>query len=198
MVNRTRRDIVEAFRRLIAKQEIDQFTSMDIAKEAGVSKATFYRYFKDKYDVMNYNYKELLDGCLEKCRNYRDLFYMLFHIAQTEWKPLRKAFHSTGVNSFANYIYTYSMTVADEITRQNRSGSGFTPEETFQIDVFCHGISYMYNKWTNGQYNIPAQKAADLLYAMAPDSLKHYWFVQNANGPQESISIEKPDLNGRL
>ena len=39
-------------------------TVADIIAEADVSKATFYRYFHDKYDVMNSNYKELLDGMM--------------------------------------------------------------------------------------------------------------------------------------
>lgn len=172
----TRQDIVDAFNRLILKIELERITVADIAREAGIGKATFYRYFKDKYDVMNDNYKQLLDGYLMQCSNYRDLYYMLYRGGQTQLKSISRAFHSTGVNSFENYIYSYSMSVAERITRENRGGQGFTPEEVLQVDVFCYGISYMYKKWTLGQYPISAEKAADLLYAMMPESLKYYWF----------------------
>mgnify|MGYP007056268430 FL=1 len=65
----------------------------------------------------------------------------------------------------------------ERITAQNREGGGLTPEETMQLDVVCYGISYMYKKWTLGQYPLEPDAAADALYAIMPESLKHYWFV---------------------
>ena len=176
---RTRQDILAAFNRLITKTELENITTAIIAKEAGIGKATFYRYFKDKYDVMNYNYKQLLDGYLMQCSNYRDLYYKLFCAGQTLLQPLAKAFNSTGINSFENYIYTYSMSVVERITQENRNGQGCTAEEILQIDVFCYGISYMYKKWTLGRYPVSAEIAADVLYAMTPETLKYYWFKEN-------------------
>lgn len=176
MPERTRDAIVDAFNRLIARKELEQITTLTIAKEARVSKATFYRYFKDKYDVMNYNYKSLLDDCLKQCKNYRELFYYLYRFARLHWSHLTKAFHSTGANSFENYIYTYSMDTALNITKANRDGEGFTPEESLQMDVFCYGVSYMYKKWTLDHYPLSADEAADALYGIMPESLKYYWY----------------------
>lgn len=185
MVDRTKKDIVDAFNRLISKIEFDQITAKLIAEEAGISKATFYRYFKDKYEVMNYNYKALLDSCLCRgdCHNYRDLYFHLFYTAQKEWKYLRYAFHSTGVNSFENYIYEYSLALAERITKENRNGAGFTAEESLQCDVFCHGITFMYQNWIFGKYPISADRAADVLYDLMPDSLRHYWFLPPTDQP---------------
>ena len=73
MPDRTKREIVAAFNRLIARSEMEKITTLRIAEEAEVSKATFYRYFRDKYDVLNYNYQSLLDHSLTQCGNYRDL-----------------------------------------------------------------------------------------------------------------------------
>ena len=67
MVKRTKFAIVEAFNVLIEVKPFEDISVMDIVREADVSKATFYRYFKDKYDVMNSNYKELLDEFSKRC-----------------------------------------------------------------------------------------------------------------------------------
>ena len=85
MVARTKMAIVEAFNALIADIDFEDITIQAIIEEAEVSKATFYRYFKDKYDVMNYNYKHILDDAvrLSTVQNYRDLFlrlYQFFHL----------------------------------------------------------------------------------------------------------------------
>lgn len=172
-MDRTRRDIVLAFNSLISQMELDEITSLMIAETAMVSKSTFYRYFKDKYDVMNYNFKTLLDECVISSNNYHDMFFLIFQTLKKEWKPLRKAFNSTGTNSLENFIYNYSKQIAIEITRQNRDGQEPTHEECFQIDLVCFGISHMYKEWAIGAYNISPKVAADLLYEMIPASLKH-------------------------
>ena len=67
MPDRTKREIVAAFNRLIARSEMEKITTLRIAEEAEVSKATFYRYFKDKYDVLNYNYSAAITGISTSC-----------------------------------------------------------------------------------------------------------------------------------
>lgn len=176
-MERTERDIIYAFNRLIARAGIEKITTQMIADEAGVGRATFYRYFKDKYDVLNRNYKKLLDNCLQRCDNYRDLFFLLYSFARDEWSNFYRAFYTTGVNSFENYVYSYSKSVVEQITAQNRGGEGLTAAEAMQLDVVCYGISYMYKKWTLGQYPLDPDAAADALYAIMPESLKNYWFV---------------------
>ena len=66
MVNRTMGVIIAGFNRLITENDFQKISVDMIVKEADVSRATFYRYFKDKYDVMNATYKNLLDYYVRK------------------------------------------------------------------------------------------------------------------------------------
>jgi len=180
MVGRTQRAIIDGFNRLITRLDFNKISVDMIMKEADISRATFYRYFKDKYEVMNANYKNLLDRCLfsGESNNYRDLMHTLFQFAQENWKIFRHAFDSTGFNSFSNYIYEYSYEMALAITRSNRDGAGFTPREKLQVDVFCNGIAGIYKDIVCQRYEISAAMAADALYEMMPESLKHYWWKE--------------------
>lgn len=177
-MERTERDILMAFNRLIAKSGIEKISIQMIAEEAGVGRSTFYRYFKDKYDVLNRNYKELLDSYLSRCKSYPEVFFYMYRYARDRWSRFHRAFATTGVNSFENYIFRYSKAVILEITAQNRGGKELTVEEQLQLDVFCYGISYMYKKWTLGGYDLDPAEAAQALYAIMPESLKHYWFLE--------------------
>jgi AcrR family transcriptional regulator len=62
------------------EKPFEKITVSLIIKRSGVSKSTFYRYFLDKYDVMNYNYKRNLDNWIvaRKCTDWRDLYYCIF------------------------------------------------------------------------------------------------------------------------
>ncbi len=178
MVNRTLNAIIDGFNRLIANTDFQKISVDMIMQEAGVSRSTFYRYFKDKYDVMNANYKMALDYYIkpERSRNYRDLCYHLFDYGQRHLKVFRRALESTGFNSLSNFIYEYSYETALKITRLNRCGAGFTPVEELQVDVFCNGICAVYRNMICQRYQIDASSAADALYEMMPESLKHYWW----------------------
>lgn len=181
----TRQRLISAFNQLILKTELENITVAMIADKAEVGKATFYRYFKDKYDIMNSNYKHTLDMFLDSCSNYQELYCELFRFAQEKIRPLYRTFNSSGINSLENFIFEYSKSVVERITQENRNGAGFTEQEQLQIDVFCHGISYMYKKWTLGKYRLTPEDAAEALYRMMPETLKSYWVKRPA---QEAVT----------
>ncbi|MBR5129232.1 MAG: TetR family transcriptional regulator [Firmicutes bacterium] len=178
MVSRTYNAIIDAFNRLIAEKDFNKISVEMVMEKAGVSRSTFYRYFKDKYDVMNANYKNLLDHFIDpsRCSNYRELCFHLFEYGQKNLAIFKNALGSTGFNSFSNYIYTYSYEKALAITKANRNGQGFTPVEELQVDVFCNGICAVYKNMVEQRYQMTAAEAADALYEMMPESLKHYWW----------------------
>lgn len=178
MTDRTRKDIMRAYNTLIKKSCMDKITVAQLAKEAGISKATFYRYFKDKYDVMNYNYKVLLDSMAtpEKSSSYKDLYRNLYKHGQENWKFLQNAFETIGRNSFGEYIETYSMQLVEKITMHNRGGLGLTEMEKLQCDVFSRGIPYMYRKWIFDKYSLNPDEAAQALYEIMPSTLRDLWW----------------------
>ncbi len=181
MSERTASAIVNAFNKLITENDFQKITVEMIMQEAQVSRSTFYRHFKDKYEVMNANFKNILDYYIvpERSKNYRDLCFHLFEYGQENLKVFKRALDSTGMNSFSNFIYEYSFLTALAITKANRNGEGFTPVEELQADVFCNGICAVYQKMVNQRYAVNPSDAADALYEMMPKSLKHYWWPEN-------------------
>ena len=124
MVSRTYNTIIDAFNRLIAEKDFNKISVEMIMEKAGISRSTFHRHFKDKYDVMNANYKNLLDYFIDpaKSSNYRELCFHLFEYGQKNLSIFKNALNSTGFNSFSNYIYNYSYEKALAITKANRNG----------------------------------------------------------------------------
>ena len=52
----TKELLAEAFRELAAAKPIDKITVKDITENCGYSVATFYRQFRDKYDLIAWDY----------------------------------------------------------------------------------------------------------------------------------------------
>ena len=67
MKRKTAREILaDSFRELAQTKNIDKITVQDVVENCGYSAATFYRQFKDKYDLIAWDYAlrlgELMTG----------------------------------------------------------------------------------------------------------------------------------------
>ena len=60
MKRKTAREILaESFRELAGSKPVDRITVPEIIENCGYSKTTFYRLFKDKYDLMAWDYGQM-------------------------------------------------------------------------------------------------------------------------------------------
>ena len=109
MIHHVEDEIIEAFNKCIAQKSFEKITVQEICDGASVSKTTFYRHFRDKYDVMNANFSRFMGGFIEEgnCKSYRDLIYLLLVTANARFEPLRRAFEAVGYNSLNHFIYEY-------------------------------------------------------------------------------------------
>ena len=58
--------LAESFRELAQERDIDRITVQDIAKNCGYSIATFYRQFRDKYDLIAWDYAQQIEGVMRR------------------------------------------------------------------------------------------------------------------------------------
>lgn len=97
----TRHYIVQALFKLMASYEYDKISVTDIAEKAGVGRATFYRYFKRKEDIVIYYFEHYAKEFVysrrfyERCKADYVLtvtnVLTLFKQHQEQFKLLRKA-----------------------------------------------------------------------------------------------------------
>lgn len=99
------------------KKYIDKYV-LEKDKEAHVSTSSFYRHYKDKYDVMNGNYKRIIDQYIHSSQNhnYETVFINLFNMSK-ELHYLKNAFDYTGINSLGDFIYQYSYNTVIEMCK---------------------------------------------------------------------------------
>ena len=172
----TKQKILHAFNELVQTNDFSSVTVSLIAKQAGVSHATFYRYFKDKYEVMNYNFALLVEDSLDPDSDHflLDLFRALLIEGKEYFSPLISLFTTEGHNSLHRFICEYSFSFAKNLYETDDPFSSAHPyrslskEETIQLQIFCYGVSHFYEEWLKGNYDIPASQAAAAMYAILP------------------------------
>lgn len=178
--------ILEAFNELSTKSDFEAITVFQIVQKAGVSRATFYRWFKDKYDVMNYNYSSLVDGYMNSAdvTTMEDLFVLLLEAAEKNRVRMAPLFKSEGVNSFYSFIRNYSFTSAKNIYEYGDvHGDGvqrrvMSEQEALQLRIFASGAASFYKDWIRGSYTLSAKEAAQAMAEILPSYLKGDIFVR--------------------
>ncbi len=178
MKRKTAREILaDAFTEVAERKDVDKITVRDITENCGYSTATFYRHFKDKYDLIvwahtqsvakimdqigknGYTWRQtLLEGA--KCfEAHRDIFTnLLLHTTGHD------AFiqHMTDINYHALKVYLLKTTgkeALDEIT-------------DMYVRMYCMGTVCLTGEWILGKYSVSPEKLAEIYENSLPAPLK--------------------------
>lgn len=176
MRDTTKNLILIKFNKLLETYPFEKLTVDIIAKESGISKSTFYRYFLDKYDVMNFSYKRLVDNLFDSpdCHSWREMFRHLAYASRVDSQRLKNAYDSAGINSYSAYLYKYSYEAVRSVTLRSR-GAELTPMEACRLSHFCYGTVGATREWVNGSFSLTDEEMADALYEAMPETLRDLW-----------------------
>ena len=172
--------ILNAFNELICEQDFYSVTVRQIVRKAGVSRATFYRHFHDKYDVMNYNFSYLIESSIahRSFHTMEDLFVLILEKGKEVWHPLLPLFNTEGANNLKDFICDYSYQTAERLYEYgNLNGSGkkkrtLNAKEHLQLKIFCYGCAGFFEDWIGGKYSLNSVQAAQALYESLPECLR--------------------------
>ena len=106
MKRKTAREVlIESFLELAEQKNVDKISVKDITDNCGYSPATFYRHFKDKYDLIACEYALKVESLVEKIdtQNYsfEDMITEGIYLYESRKKYLTNLLlHTKGLDSF--------------------------------------------------------------------------------------------------
>ncbi len=175
----TKQRIWEAFYELSATVSFEKITVERIIEHCGISKATFYRHFRDKYDVLNYNSAAIAERIIgwQPCENWHDFLLCMFVEIEREIDYYRKAFKTSGQNAHSRFLYEYSYGVVKGCYMRANKKEELTQEEHYMIAHYCYGCVAVIGDWLNSSTRPGAKQMADLFYHAMPAELQGTWNV---------------------
>ncbi len=123
----TKNLIADNTKELIRNYTIDQITVVQICEQAGISRRNFYRYFTDKYDVVNYIYyhDHLIRWITHDNWNIWDYVPEICREIYSDRRFYANALRPTGENSFREYCFKKVFPIVEKDFH-----------ETFENDIF--------------------------------------------------------------
>lgn len=175
----TKQRIWEAFYELSAKISFEKITVEKIVELSGVSKATFYRHFRDKYDVLNYNSQAVAERIIgfKPCDSWKAFLLRMFEEIEREKDYYRKAFKTSGQNAHSRFLFEYSYGIVKRCYLKDKNLEELSIKEHYMIAHYCYGCVSLIEEWLKDSSHITAQEMGELFYETMPESLRGTWNV---------------------
>ena len=168
--------LCQAMYRLMNRRAISRIRIEDILTEAGVSKSSFYRYFRDKYELMNYCYEKAIREItmLQPDGNMDAILRSIFQFYIDNKAFILNGFNITGEDSLKNYIYKTTCGFCADRLKQYKGRSELLPEEQLAINYYVGGSIQLIHEWlsNSNQNKLSSAEAAQIHESLIPDVLK--------------------------
>ena len=180
MRRKTAKEILTAsFQELAAEKSIDKITIQEIVDNCGYSPATFYRHFKDKYDLIAWEHTrsvaEIVDQTSAEDYAWKQTLYdgaRLYFENKDYLVNLLQ--HTSGHDSFMRYMTEINCAALKKYVLSVNGNQMLTHEEEICVKMYCHGIVGLACEWILGQIDATQEEIAEVYEQSIPEPLKKY------------------------
>jgi len=170
----TKYELARSVKECMKTAPLERITVTQIAQNCGVTRQTFYRYFIDKYDLVNWYFEKLLVISFSKMNKGETIFESLvskFNYISEEHVFLKQAFLNDDQNSLKHHDYEFILNFYSDLINHHYLHS-ITTEVRFLLEMYCRGSIEMTVDWVVNGRKIPPKKMAELLISAMPLKLQ--------------------------
>lgn len=180
MIRKTTKEVIaESFLELAAEKPINKISVVDIVGNCSLTKPTFYRYFKDKYDLIAWIYVRETQKNVDKIGTdgylWRDTLLDGLRYYERNRKYMVNALkHTSGKDSFLDQINEADIGfITAEIKKKLRVDR--LPDELSEmVKIYCYGTGQYLYAWLMDSRPAPCETVASVMEACIPEKIKSF------------------------
>ena len=180
MVRKTTKEILaESFMELTATKPISKISIVDIVENCAMTKPTFYRYFKDKFDLMAWLFVREAQGNVSKIGTdgylWRDTLLDGLRYYESNRKFMINALkHTSGRDAFINLINEADIAFITDEIRKKLGRDDIPGHLAALVRIYCYGTGQYMCDWLMDNHPISCDEIAKAMEASIPEELKPY------------------------
>lgn len=180
MKRKTAKEILTAsFQELAAVKSIDKITIQEIVDNCGYSPATFYRNFKDKYDLIVWEHTRAVAKIVDQTSADNYLWKRTLYDGASFYKENKDYLvnllqHTSGYDSFMRYMVEINCSALEKYILSVNGNQKLTQEEMMCAKIYCYGLVGLACEWILGQINTTIEEIAEVYEKSIPEPLKKY------------------------
>lgn len=172
--DRTKLLLAESVKELMRTIPLDKITVKEIVVCCGTTRQTFYRNFKDKYDLVNWYFDRIVKKTIKQMGislTLREALVKKFEYVKQDKHFFISALSSSDYNNLMDYdyqcIYDFYKSIAEKKGR-------VTSEIDFLLRFYCHGSMDMMVEWIKQGMDLSPEEMACRLEDAMPEKLRRY------------------------
>ena len=170
---KTKYKLAGAVRELMAFTPVDRITVKQIVERCDVTRQTFYRNFKDKYDLINWYFDKLAIVSFRQMGvslTLREGLIKKFEFIKGERCFFTAAFKSEDHNSLLQHDFDFIYEFYTDIIKKKYQRE-IPPDIEILLEMYCRGSIAMTVQWVTGGMKRSTEDMAELLVRALPPEL---------------------------
>lgn len=173
----TKKILAESFRELAEKKSVDKITIQEIVDNCDYSMATFYRHFKDKYDLIAWDYVYQTDLIMDRVGiadySWKDTITdaMKFYLENKEY-ILNLLKHTRGHDAFIRYMAEANIKHLTNCILKLTDQKELDADTMVYIKIYCYGTVQMLCEWLMDDKRCHDGHLAELIIKALPEPLQ--------------------------
>lgn len=175
----TKEILAESFRELAESKSVDKITVQEIVDNCAYSTATFYRHFKDKYDLIAWDYAQKTAEIMGRINGKDYSWTQTLHDGAKHYSEEREylanlLLHTSGHDAFIQYMADINY---GELEKHILSVSGkqsLDEKTAMLIRTYCMGTVCLTCEWILGKYQATPEELAEIYESTLPQALREF------------------------
>ncbi len=170
----TRNILIQVFCEFYETRPIEKITVKEITERAGYSRATFYNYFKDPYDLMQYIEDTFIAHVLSSintninCSNSFDNFVLSFTDAVTSNETygfilFKSPYNAQFINRFKRKVLPALCKIFN-ISKNNKNA-------LYALEFYTLGVISIFSRWAQNENELTLEELAILVKRILEDGI---------------------------
>lgn len=173
--------IAEALECVVTRIPFEKITVADIAEEAQISRTTFYRYFKDRNDVVDWMYNQAFAQRVAArglklderyVTQWRQIGECVFEAVQGKPEFYRAVIRYTGQNSFLKTFVDNNIMRNLRVVEPRRRLADDPLDLKYSVCFYFAGVGQLLRQWIEDGMPVSPAKLQRTCERCMPDSLR--------------------------
>ena len=172
--------LAAAMKKCMERMPVEKVTVKEIVEECGTTRQTFYRYFLDKYDLINWYFDKILSESFKHMGTGETVYESLvrkFRFIEHERLFFDAAFRYDDQNSLRDHDYREIHAFYTNMI-ESRTKEPLGSELNFILEMYCRGSVYMTTRWVSGEIECTPEEMAKRLVEAMPAVLAEVFRAQ--------------------
>lgn len=171
------KSLFDALYVLMTESTIDEITVGDILQKAHVSRSSFYRRYRDKYELLTDSYMRLLNHTFFTCmhgKSWKQASIELYHVLEQHPLFFKNAIVRRGADSLYQFIFDAILDCMK--IRFNERGLDLAAEWRMHsaAKAYLYGTLDVTCDWAQAGMPYPAEELIEWLCEIMPECIKPY------------------------